>query len=358
MPREIRLAAYTNAESIGGAERCLATILAGLPPWFRVTVVATDAAVAEAVAARCPAAAITFVQPPARFWNARAVAAHRRVLRRLGPDLCVVNLQTPYAALHATLAAVLIPGLSVVTIEHLPLPSRSRAAHWLKRITSRRLAGQVAVSAHTADAIATEAGLARKKMLVVRNGVAEPPAGRADLGPARPIVGGVGRLDRQKGFDVLIDAIATLPGVSAVVAGDGPERDTLVGYARDRSVTDRFSFVPWTAEIGPLLRSLDVFVLPSRYEGLPLVVLEAMAAGAPVVAADVGAVSEAVVSGENGLLVPAGDAPALAAGIRRLLDDEPMRERLAAQARETWRSRFTAERMQQGYVDLFTRLVR
>lgn len=358
MPHEIRLVAYTNAETVGGAERCLTTILAGLPPSFRVTVVGTDAVVAESVAGGSHAAEIALVQPPASFWDPRAVAAHGRVLRRQDPHLCVINLQTPYCALHATLAAVLRPGLRVVTIEHLPLPSRSRAAHWLKRGTSRRLSGHVAVSEHTADAIAAEAGLARERMLVVRNGVSEPAAGRTDLGLPQPVVGGMGRFDRQKGFDVLIDAVATLPGVSAVVAGEGPERDALMRRARERSLTDRFRVLPWTSDIGPFLRSLDLFVLPSRYEGLPLVLLEAMATGTPVVAADVGAVGDAVVSGESGLLVPPDDAPALAAGIRRLLDDKQARERLGARAREIWRSQFTAERMQQSYVDLLARVLR
>jgi glycosyltransferase involved in cell wall biosynthesis len=358
MPQEIRLAAYTNAETVGGAERCLATILAGLPPCFRVTVVATDAAVGGAVMAGSAAAEIASVPPPRKFWDGRAVASHRRVLARLDPHVCVINLQTPYSALHAALAAVSIRKLRVVAVEHLPLPSRSRAAHRLKRIISHRLAAHVAVSVHTAEAVAEEAGIARERIQVVRNGVCEPAAGQSDLVLRRPVVGAMGRFDRQKGFDVLIDALATLPAVSAVVAGDGPERDVLMRQARDRSMTDRFSLVPWTSDIGPFLRSLDLFVLPSRYEGLPLALLEAMAAGVPVVAADVGAVREAVVSGESGLLVPSEDPLALASAIGCLLEDEPTRRRLAANARQTWQSEFTAERMQRRYVDLFTKLTR
>lgn len=357
MPQQTRLVAFTNAETVGGAERCLATILAGLPPSFRVTVVATDAAVGRTVADGCGDAEVATAPPPGRFWDWRVVAAYRRLLQGLDPRLCVVNLQTPYCALHATLAAVLVPGVRVVAIEHLPLRSRSRAAHWLKRTTSRRLAAHVAVSTHTAEAIAAETGIARESMLVVPNGVSEPASGRTELGLQRPIVGGMGRFDRQKGFDVLIEALETLPGVSAVVAGDGPERDALMQSARDRSVSDRFSIVPWTSDIGPFLRSLDVFVLPSRFEGLPLALLEAMATGTPVVAADVGGVGEAVVSGEDGLLVPPDDASALAAAIRRLLEVEEERTRLSVRAREAWRSRFTAELMQQSYRDLFARLV-
>jgi glycosyltransferase involved in cell wall biosynthesis len=149
-----------------------------------------------------------------------------------------------------------------------------------------------------------------------------------------------------------------LPGVSAVVSGDGPEREALMRRAHDRAVADRFAILGWKDETGPLLRSLDVFVLPSRYEGLPLALLDAMATGTAVVASDVGAVSEAVVSGETGLLVPPDDPKALAAGIRQLLDDERLRQRLGAAARAAWQAEFTAERMQQRYVNLFTGLVR
>jgi glycosyltransferase involved in cell wall biosynthesis len=358
MPRELRVVAYTNAETVGGAEHCLATILAGLPQSFHVAVVATSPAVAEVVAAGRPAVEILFVRPPARFWDARAVSARMRVLRRLDGDLCLINLHTPYSGLHATLAALLVRNLKVVAIEHLPLPSRSRAAHSLKRLTSRRLAAHVAVSEHTADAIAEEARLRRDAMLVIRNGVAEPGTGACELEPPRPVVGGMGRLDRQKGFDLLVDALADLPDVSAVVAGDGPEHDALMRYARDRAVADRFAIVPWKDEVGPFLRSLDVFVLSSRYEGLPLALLEAMASGVPIVAANVGAVGEAIVSGETGLLVPAGDPGALADGIRQLLDDEERRRRLGVRAREAWKSLFTAERVQKEYANLFTQLLR
>lgn len=358
MPSEVRLVAYTNAEAVGGAEHCLRTILGGLPTLFRITVVAADAAVAQDVAQGRRAVQIELVQRAGRFWDPRAVATHARLLRRLDPDLCVINLQTPYSGLHATLAALLVPRCRVVTIEHLPLPSLSRAAHVVKRMTSRRLAAHVAVSAHTAEAIAAEARLPRERIQVIRNGVSEPAAGMIELGLSRPIVGGMGRLDRQKGFDVLIDALALLPGVSAVIAGDGSERDALLRHARDRSVADRFAIVPWTTEIGPFLRSLDAFVLPSRYEGLPLALLEAMATGAAVVASDVGAVAEAMVSGESGVLVPCDDAPALATAIRRLLDDEQERTQFGAQAQQEWRSHFTAERMQRDYSDLFSGLVR
>ena len=356
MPREIRLVAYTNAETWGS--RALPDDDPG-----RATAI---------VSGHGPRDGRRGGRSDRRWMRRRgdhvreageailgfpSGGGARRVLQRLDPHLCLVNLHTPYCGLHATLAAVLIPRLKVVAIEHLPLPSLSRGAHWLKRVTSRRLAGHVAVSAHTAEAIAEEAEIARERMLVVRNGVSEPAAGKSDPGLPRPIVGGMGRFDRQK-----VSMFSSTRWQRCPVLRSRGRRRSRAGCppaARIRSLRDRpLSIVPWTSEIGPFLRSLDVFVLPSRYEGLPLALLEAMATATPIVAADVGAVSEAVVSGQDGLLVPPDDAPALAAGISRLLEAEEERERLGAQAREAWRSWFTAERMQQSYVDLFTRLVR
>lgn len=336
----------------------MTAILAGLPPSFRVTVVATDDAVAEAVAGGCGAADITLVAPAQRFYDAGAVRAHRRALRRARPELCIVNLRTPYAAPHGTVAALLVPRLRVVAVEHSSLPSRSRAARSLKRITSRRLAAHVAVSESTADTIAADAGLPSGRMIVLHNGVPEPARGTSEPGLRRPVVGAVGRLEPLKGFDVLIDALAELPGVTAVVAGEGPAREALLQRARERSVADRFVLLGRQHEIGPFLRSLDVFVLPSRLEGLSLALLEAMAAQAAAVATDVGGTREALAPGETGLLVPPDDAPALAGAIRTLLEDDRLRERFGTRAHEVWLARFTEERMQKSYADLLTGLLR
>ena len=320
--------------------------------------VAVDAAVAEGVAGGCDAADITLVEPPSRFYDAGAVRAHRRALKQSRPELCIVNLRTPYAALHGTVAALLVPRLRVVAVEHSSLPSRSRAARLLKRITSRRLAAHIAVSERTAGTIAADAGPPSGRITIVPNGVPEPAGGTTELGLRSPVVGAVGRLDHLKGFDVLIDALAELPGVTAVIAGDGPAREALVQRARERSVADRFRVLGWQQEIGPFVRSLDVFVLPSRLEGMSLALLEAMAARAAVVATDVGGTREAIASGETGLLVPPDDAPALAAAVRQLLDNEHLRERIGARAREVWLARFTEQRMQESYVDILTGLVR
>jgi glycosyltransferase involved in cell wall biosynthesis len=314
--------------------------------------------VAGRVAAARPGTNVVLVAPARKFWDARAVAEHRRLLRRDPADVFLVNLRTPYSCLHATTAALLVPGLKVVAVEHLPLPSQSRGARLLKRLASRRLAAHVAVSESTARSVAAAASLSPDTIRVVPNGVPEPSEGSVDPILPRPVIGAVGRVDGQKGFDVLVDALALLPDVAAVVAGDGRDRGALERRAQDRGVADRFAVTGWQEEVGPFLRSLDVFVLPSRFEGLSLALLEAMAVGAAIVATDVGGTSEAVAHGETGLLVPTENPTALADAVRQLLDDHDLRTRLGAAARAAWLERFTVQRMQRAYSELLEGLVR
>jgi glycogen(starch) synthase len=143
----------------------------------------------------------------------------------------------------------------------------------------------------------------------------------------RPYVAGIGRFVRQKGFDLLIDGFARIAADHAdldlVLAGDGPERDSLVRQAASSPFAERIEFlggVPSPRAFG-LLRGASAFVLASRHDVAPLVILEAMAAGAPVLAARVGGVPEMVRDGVNGLVFEGGSAESLAAGLHRILTD-------------------------------------
>src|SRR5205823_4013374 len=130
---------------------------------------------------------------------------------------------------------------------------------------------------------------------------------RGAAGPRRadgPVIGAIGRLAPEKGYDLAIHALRDLPEATLVLVGDGSERERLEAIARELGVAERVQFTGWSDEPRRYLPGFDAFVLPSRQEGFPLAVVEAMLAGLPVVAADVGSVSEAVVDEETGYLVP------------------------------------------------------
>src|SRR5205085_9075289 len=102
------------------------------------------------------------------------------------------------------------------------------------------------------------------------------------------VVGSIGRLDRQKGLDVFVDALRSIPDAFALLVGDGPEREDLVRRADASGLADRLQITGWREDARDFLTALDVFVLPSRFEGFPQAVVEAMLAERPVVASNVG----------------------------------------------------------------------
>jgi glycosyltransferase involved in cell wall biosynthesis len=148
----------------------------------------------------------------------------------------------------------------------------------------------------------------------------------------------VGRLVPNKGADDAVRAFAgvrRLRGdVSLTVVGDGPQREDLAALARRLGVADGVRFAGWARDVERYLAEADVLLRPTRTEGMPLTVLEAMASGVCILASDVPGNAELIDDGRTGVLVPAGDVRALAAALRRLVDDGAERSRLAGAARE------------------------
>jgi len=154
----------------------------------------------------------------------------------------------------------------------------------------------------------------------------------------------VGSLIPRKAIDVLLRAAAILLAAGRrfeiVLAGDGPERESLILLSKKLGINDRVTFLGDVDDVPRLLATACILAHPSWMEGLSNAIIEAMAAGLPVVACPVGATPEIIDDGQNGLLVPAGEPQPLAAALGRLLDDDALRARLGRKAWEHVRQRF------------------
>jgi len=174
-----------------------------------------------------------------------------------------------------------------------------------------------------------------------------------------PLVGSVGLLNDAKGHDLLLDAVAALPrrDVHVLLVGHGELEAALRAQAERLGLAPRVHFAGWRDEIGSTHDALDVFVLPSRWEGLSYALLEALAAGLPVISTRVNGSREVLQPGagepEAGLLVPVGDVGALAAALQQLLDDRALAERLAAAGPRRVAARYTLEHMLDGTLAVY-----
>jgi glycosyltransferase involved in cell wall biosynthesis len=183
-------------------------------------------------------------------------------------------------------------------------------------------------------------GLPPGKVTVIPNAIPPLPElrpadeVRAELELDGPLLAFAGRLNAQKALDVALEALAAVDGPALALAGDGPERERLEQRAAELGLDGRVRFLGarTRAQVLDLFGAADASLLSSSWENFPHTVVEALAVGTPVLATAVGGVAEVVRDGENGLLVPPNDAEALAGAIRRFLEEDGLRARLAAAA--------------------------
>jgi glycosyltransferase involved in cell wall biosynthesis len=339
---------YTDSRVLGGAENAMLMLLDSLDRTaWQPTLLIEDAVGTEPLAERAAALGVPVrrVPPlPLGLTGARRVPALARLLRRLRPDVFHAHMTSPVACKWGLAAALLarVPAvLGTVQVGAYEPPNRS--AYWQLRALSRGVDRYLAVSREIAGELVERLDWPAEKVEVVYNAVdveqveaAAPPGLREQLGGSetRPLVLTPARLDAQKGHGTLLEAIVEVPEATFVLAGEGPEQPALEARVAELGIGERVSFLGRREDVPQLLAACDVFALPSLYEGSSLAVLEAMAAGIPVVSSAIGGTEELVEDGRSGLLVAPGDAPALAAALRRLLDDPDLRQELAARARE------------------------
>jgi glycosyltransferase involved in cell wall biosynthesis len=276
--------------------------------------------------------------------GARAYGAERAAVARLRERIRPIVVHT-----HGYRADVLHgrasrgPGTIAISTVHgfTGGGRRMKAFEWMQRIALRGVDTVAAVSRPLARALAAS-GISPSRIRVIPNAVEmfAPVLGRADARRRLGIsgdaftVGWVGRLSREKGADVLLEALARIDhDLRCVVVGDGPERGALEAQAAALGLSARVRFAGAMDDAAALMPAFDAFALSSRTEGSPVALLEAVAAGIPLAAAAVGGVPDLLRPSEA-LLVPPEDPAALAAALRSLHADRASSAARAASARE------------------------
>jgi glycosyltransferase involved in cell wall biosynthesis len=342
----------------GGAEYQLVELLRGLDRRrFVPTVVSLSAGGYWAEAIREMGIVLHHLPQRRRVEFARLRGLRGLLQQRGAPHLLHTILWSGNA--YGRLAALGL-GIPVILAAERNVVRRPAWQVGLERGLDRWTTAYLVNAAAVADEMCGRGGLPRAKMHVVPNGIdltQLPPydedrqAARARLGfdPRRRLVAQVGRLVPQKDHATWLRAVALVarqvPDVDFLIVGEGPQRPELERLAQALGVAERVRFLGLRHDVPALLAGADVATLTSRWEGLPNVVIEAMAMGAAVVATDVGGCGELVGDDEAGRLVPMESPEAVARALRELLDDEAERRRCVRAARRRVEAELTVERM-------------
>jgi glycosyltransferase involved in cell wall biosynthesis len=233
--------------------------------------------------------------------------------------------------------------------------SEDRRVHLYNRIdlaVMRRVQGIITVSEQTRQRL-IDAGVDGSKIRVVINAVAEQAFERAPFeSPSfddnAPLLVAAGRLSYEKGFDILIEGLATLleggHAANLLIYGDGPEKENLARLIASLELSGRVKLMGFIRDVRPPFGAMQILVVPSRSEGFPLVLLEAWAQGAPVVAHPVGGLPDLVVDNVNGLLARAATPEALAEALSKALAMPDFKSRCGAAGQALTRDKFNFER--------------
>lgn len=245
-------------------------------------------------------------------------------------------------------------------------PLWQKALIWLASCLTVLLSDEtIAVSAR--DVKTAPAMFRKKSVHLIRNGIAAFPLlpredARAALGAAagktipnsNVIIGTIAELTKNKGMDYLIRALRDVPEAHLIIIGQGEERGRLELLAKDIGVLPRVIFCGFIPDARTLLSAFDIYALSSLKEGLPYALLEAGMAGLPTVATRVGGVPEIITDNKTGLLVPKADAAALAAALKKLSADAPLRSAFGTAAHERVLKEFSFERMLRETLHLYS----
>lgn len=355
-----------TGSATGGMENGIINVTNGLSDDFRVSLCVLDSSETFSQRVRRPNFECRLVPKKGKGIDWSAIKRLARELKSMDADL--VHSHNWGSFLYAVLAAR-EAGIPVIHGEHGKNPSEMEGdgflKTWTKRILGRRLARLTSVS----QAIAAEwvaLGIPQDRIQWIPNGVdIERFRPRNDAAEQRRrfglpgdgiLIGSVGRLDNLKNYAVAIEALSLMPKAPIsrlALLGAGPEQENLARQARNLGISDRVFLLGRHSDPENFFAALDIFVLPSKTEGMSNVVLEAMACALPVVCADLPAHREVFDAGAEGITAAPCTAENLASTLSRLVADPERRSQFGAAARKKALSRFSLARMIADYEILY-----
>ena len=290
----------------------------------------------------------------------RKIVRHRQVE--------VIHTHDIHGLIDGAVCRLMARGLRHVhTFHYGNYPYRSPRLRFIEKALWRVPDVLVTVSHAQAEAICSLYRIPADRMRVIWNGVPDIAAARPgqtetlDIPLGVPVIASISTLIPQKGLEYLIDAAALLQQSGEkfllLIVGGGPLYSSLMAQAARLQLREQIRFLNWVPQASSRILPLcDIFVQSSLWEAMSVVVLEAMAASKPMVVTSVGENPLVVVPGETGLVVPAGRPIALADGLRTLLRDAGLRERMGRAGRSRYQNLFTVQHMLSAYQDLYREL--
>jgi glycosyltransferase involved in cell wall biosynthesis len=363
----VRIAFAITELEFGGAERCLANLVTGIDR-SRFDPIVCALKPRPVAGQDLLVRQIEDVAVPVHFLNLRSPASFlsgmtklKRLLRRHETEvvqtfLFHANVIGAFAAKSAGVPRI-FSGVRVAD------PSRWRMI--LERFAVRRVDRIVCVSQSVADHTASKLGIAPAKLCVIPNGIdlsKMPEAAPLDkrqfgIEPARKLLLCVGRLHEQKGLDWLLqlapELFRRLPEHDIVIVGDGPERRSLGEIASRLGIQSRVHFVGWRPDVPQWMQAAEILLLPSRWEGMPNVLIEAMGSGLPVVATAVEGVREVLGPLAAGQAVRSGDDEAFINAVYKIAFDSTLKAKLGEENRARIRTEFSLRAMISNYEKLY-----
>jgi glycosyltransferase involved in cell wall biosynthesis len=291
-------------------------------------------------------------------------------LRRLfvGQKVKIVHTHGENPFFYGTIGAKLGRIPVIIHTDHargiFPVAQKEMISEWILSWFADRI---VAVSSGVKSDLVKYEHINPDKILVINNGI-DGGKYRIDIGREKKrtelgidknntVIGTTVRLAEQKGICYLIEAAGLLSeefeDFKVIIVGDGKCREDLEKQARDCGLEKKVIFTGFRSDVPEIMQIIDIYVLPSIWEGHPLVLLEAMASGKPIVATDISGNRDAVENGHTGFLVPPRDPKELANALKKLLEDEALRRKMGAMGYEKFQNQFTLNRMVREYENLY-----